>query len=127
MNIIRIRYLLLTSIALLVFSCSSNDNLTHIEYNPQPYNIEFPVYTQLIDNREVILPEMPIPADNPLTVDGVELGRHLFYDNVLSADNTMSCSTCHLPEGAFTDNLAVSNRWNCRHKKFNVTIKRRLF
>lgn len=108
MNIIRIRYLLLTSIALLVFSCSSNDNLTHIEYNPQPFNIEFPVYTQLIDNREVILPEMPIPADNPLTVDGVELGRHLFYDNVLSADNTMSCSTCHLPEGAFTDNLAVS-------------------
>ena len=51
---------------------------------------------------------MPIPENNPMTVDGVELGRHLFYDKLLSSDNTMSCASCHLPEGSFTDNLAVS-------------------
>lgn len=107
MNIIRLKYFLLTSIVLLSIS-SCGEELTDIEYNPQPFKIELPVYTQLIDNREVLLPEMPIPSDNPLTIDGVELGRHLFYDNILSADNTMSCASCHLPEGAFTDNLAVS-------------------
>ena len=84
------------------------DFLTDIEYNPIPFEIEYPVYTQLIDNREVIIPQMPIPEDNPMTVDGVELGRHLFYDNILSRDNTMSCSSCHLPQGSFTDNLPVS-------------------
>ena len=108
MNIFRKRYLLLPLCVLLVFGCSDDNDLTNIDYNPQPFNLEYPVYTQLIDNREVVLPEMSIPEDNLLTIDGVELGRHLFYDNILSADNTMSCASCHLPEGSFTDNLAVS-------------------
>lgn len=43
-----------------------------------------------------------------MTKDGVALGRMLFYDPILSADSTMSCSSCHLPEHGFTDNLAVS-------------------
>ncbi len=36
------------------------------------------------------------------------MGRRLFYDPILSGDSTMSCSTCHLPQGSFTDNKAVS-------------------
>ncbi len=43
-----------------------------------------------------------------MTVDGIQLGRRLFYDPILSADSTQSCSSCHLPEGSFTDNKAVS-------------------
>jgi len=83
------------------------ETLTHIEYNPTPFIIEYPEYTQLIDNREVIIPEMPIPADNPLTEEGVELGRHLFYDKLLSRDNTMSCakrSSMSLLNAGFDDN-----------------------
>ncbi len=49
------------------------------------------------------LGEMPIPEDNPITVEGVELGRMLFYDKRLSGDNTMSCASCHLQSSAFTD------------------------
>ncbi len=112
---LRLQYHLLITFSLFTFLCCEkeptppqDDLLTHIEYNPIPYEIEYPIYTQLIDNREVIIPKMPIPEDNPLTTDGIELGRHLFYDNILSADNTMSCSSCHLPKGSFTDNLAVS-------------------
>jgi cytochrome c peroxidase len=48
------------------------------------------------------------PADNPLTVEGVELGRHLFYEKALSADNTVSCGSCHQQAKAFTDGLAHS-------------------
>ncbi len=53
-------------------------------------------------------PQMVIPADNPLTEEGIALGRRLFFDPVLSADSSMSCATCHIPELAFTDAKAVS-------------------
>ena len=36
------------------------------------------------------------------------LGLHLFYDPILSADSTMSCASCHLPEFSFTDGKALS-------------------
>ncbi len=76
----------------------SADDLTDITYDPQTYELVVPCD----------FPEMEIPSDNPMTVDGVELGRFLFYDPILSADSTMSCSSCHLPSGSFTDNEAVS-------------------
>jgi cytochrome c peroxidase len=46
---------------------------------------------------------MIIPEDNPMTVEGVELGRHLFYEKRLSGDNTMACAACHLPANGFSD------------------------
>lgn len=44
-----------------------------------------------------------IPADNPLTREKIELGRHLFYDTALSANNTQSCASCHVQAQAFSD------------------------
>lgn len=41
-------------------------------------------------------------AKNPLTKEGFELGRHLFYDPILSRDNTISCASCHLQATGFT-------------------------
>ncbi len=49
------------------------------------------------------LPKMDIPANNPLTVEGVALGRKLFYDPILSANRTMSCASCHNQSYSFTD------------------------
>lgn len=55
------------------------------------------------------LPPMPIPADNPMSVEGVALGRKLFYDNLLSANNTMNCGSCHqLRNYTIDSNLALS-------------------
>jgi len=54
------------------------------------------------------LPEMPIPADNPMTVEGVALGRRLFYDELLSGDNTQSCASCHKQEFGFSDDNRFS-------------------
>ena len=48
--------------------------------------------TTIIDVTE--LPSLIIPSDNPLTVAGVDLGRHLFYDKMLSGDQTQACATC---------------------------------
>lgn len=44
-----------------------------------------------------------MPKTNPLTEEGVELGRMLFYEPRLSADNNISCGTCHQQKKAFTD------------------------
>lgn len=55
------------------------------------------------------LPPVPIPADNPPTAETIALGRRLYYDASLSADNTVSCATCHDPAKGFTDNKPVSN------------------
>jgi cytochrome c peroxidase len=43
------------------------------------------------------------PANNPLTDAGATLGRVLFYDKQLSADNTIACASCHLQQHAFGD------------------------
>jgi cytochrome c peroxidase len=50
-----------------------------------------------------IFPTPNIPADNQLTIEGVKLGRMLFYDNLLSGNNSMSCASCHKQQNAFSD------------------------
>jgi cytochrome c peroxidase len=54
------------------------------------------------------LPVPLVPEDNPMSDAKVELGRHLFYDQRLSGNQTQSCASCHLQEFAFTDGLAVA-------------------
>ncbi len=49
-----------------------------------------------------------VPDDNPTTKQGVYLGRMLFYEKLLSANNTISCATCHQQQKAFTDGKALS-------------------
>ena len=51
---------------------------------------------------------MPVPEENPLTPERIELGRRLFFDRRLSRDTTVSCSTCHDPERAYSDGRAVA-------------------
>lgn len=47
-------------------------------------------------------PKMPLPQ-YPITKEAVELGRHLFYDTILSRDSTLSCASCHKQQFAFSD------------------------
>src|SRR5579883_401605 len=54
------------------------------------------------------LPPLAWPSDNPYSAAKVELGRYLYFDTRLSADNTVSCATCHDPKFAFTDGAPVS-------------------
>jgi cytochrome c peroxidase len=48
-------------------------------------------------------PKASIPSDNPLTREGINLGRHLFFEKKLSGDNSQSCSSCHFQENNFAD------------------------
>lgn len=73
----------------LVFACKKEATIAI----QTPYSLKIPSH----------FPDMIIPADNPMTVEGVQLGRKLFHDKMLSSDNTISCATCHLPESGFSD------------------------
>ncbi|MGB3870981.1 MAG: cytochrome c peroxidase [Flavobacteriales bacterium] len=53
-------------------------------------------------------PEPPLRADNPLTVASVKLGKALFFDERLSLDRGISCASCHHPDRAFSDTVALS-------------------
>jgi len=53
-------------------------------------------------------PEPEIPSHNPLSREKVNLGRKLFFDPVLSADSSVSCGSCHLPQSAFANHDAVA-------------------
>ena len=48
-------------------------------------------------------PNMNIPSNNPMTVEGVSLGKKLFQDPILSADNTQACINCHQQNFSFSD------------------------
>ena len=61
-----------------------------------------------------------IPASNPLTEAKIELGRLLFFDTRLSADDSVACVTCHSPERAFSDNSRVSTGINARQGTRNA-------
>jgi cytochrome c peroxidase len=54
------------------------------------------------------LPPIEWPKHNPYSAAKAELGRYLYYDKRISADETISCATCHSPQYAFTDGAAVS-------------------
>lgn len=73
-------------------------DLTHIPHNPVLYSPVLPEG----------FPQLEQPSDNPMTVDGIQLGRKLFFDPILSVDSTISCSSCHLPSRSFADGLASS-------------------
>lgn len=53
------------------------------------------------------LPKPVVPADNPMTPEKVELGRHLFYEKRLSITGNYSCASCHEQKRAFTDGKPI--------------------
>jgi cytochrome c peroxidase len=62
---------------------------------PTPYKLTFPLG---LDPEAAI-----IPADNPLTVEKIKLGKRLYFEKRLSIDNSLSCASCHIPEKGFAD------------------------
>lgn len=87
------------SVLLISLASCTKDNTPVIEpsYSPTPYPLEIPNYaTSYLGN-------MPIPDDNPMTIEGVELGRKLFFEKMLSDDFSVSCASCHFQENSFSD------------------------
>ncbi len=84
-------------------ACSSDDGGGPVD-PPQECADPTPLTLPLPDN----FPLLPDPPDNRLTVEGVALGRRLFYDPILSADSSLACGGCHLQALSFGDSRRFS-------------------
>lgn len=101
---LKIVFALLAVGTVILASCKKEDNNGKISTG----NTYVPT---VIDPSDIFPAELGMPAlptDNPLTVEGVYLGRMLFYDPVLSYDSTISCGSCHKQEYAFSDPQTLS-------------------
>ena len=88
---------------ILIFSSCERD-IAYLE--PILFNLSY-----ILLEKPNGFPDAIIPLDNPMTREGVKLGKKLFYDPILSGNNTMSCASCHIQSNAFANNL-----------KFNIGI-----
>lgn len=105
-------------IALFLFSCRPNvlelnddtagcTDSYALNYNDSATtddgSCEYFVGTPYIIETPHGFPEIPIPADNPMSVEGIALGRKLFYEELLSGNNQQSCFECHRSIRGFGD------------------------
>lgn len=81
------KYSIIFIFAMLVFACSKGLNEQQYIDFPKPAFFPNPVYDF---------------ENNQLTNEGFQLGLKLFYDPMLSADNTISCASCHIQTSGFT-------------------------
>ena len=69
---------------------------------------------------------MPQDANNPMTLEGIELGKKLFFDPILSRDSSISCASCHKKENSFSDirlkSLGVDGLPGTRHSMALVNL-----
>jgi cytochrome c peroxidase len=97
----KIAYLVIILLLIVVKSCKKDANIeapVTDNYSPTPYVLK----------HEPWYPPFNLPSDNAFTEEGVMLGRMLFYDPILSADSSLSCSGCHRQNRAFSDSRRVS-------------------
>ena len=96
-------------------SCSKSDEEQYVVVEPYPNILATfgnTINIKALDNYA----NQTIPAyitknnvnGNPITDAGATLGRVLFYDKNLSSKNTVSCSSCHQQENAFSDPAVAS-------------------
>ena len=85
------------SILLLAAVASCTNNQLDEPVAATPYNLEIPAG----------FPQPTIPADNPMTVEGVALGRMLYYDSIIHRSESAACATCHIQERSFTSGADV--------------------
>lgn len=88
-------FILATTLALM----GGCDSETIVHENPSTQSFDWNLPERAYPPR--------VPADNPMSDAKVELGRFLFYDKRLSANQTQSCSSCHLQQYAFADKNKV--------------------
>ena len=98
---------------LFILSCKKKDN-SDIPVGTTAYTLEYPQYF----GKSYI-----VPNNNPTTNEGVQLGRLLFYDSILSKDYSISCASCHQQESAFSDTKLLSEGVNgTKTRRHSMTI-----
>ena len=96
-----------TEVANTLTTTATNDPFATLDLPIIPFNYAnqlLPGYFQ----SEVIIEQDNTPVGNPVTDWGATLGRVLFYDKVLSINNSVACASCHKQNLSFADDKAFS-------------------
>lgn len=113
--------LLLTFVAIAIAFTARNANAQTSSVPTLPtttYNYEDPDLPRHFLRRQIANRDNT-PRNNPITDEGATLGRVLFYDVKLSANDTTSCASCHLQSKAFADTGRVSTGFDGGHTNRN--------
>ena len=100
----------------MISSCSKNDNDTNYNTIDSYPNVSKTFSGKIDLNKLLNYQNQSVPSyitkdntsGNSITDKGATLGRILFYDKNLSANNTISCSSCHKQVNAFGDDAIAS-------------------
>lgn len=90
------KFIAVSLLMVLLLGCNQSSSTTVVESTQQQSLREL-----LALPSHMAVPS--IPDFNPLTAEKIQLGRFLFYDTQLSANQTQSCSSCHEQILAFSD------------------------
>ena len=91
-------------LCIICLSCSNESvDVDATQYVPTPSPLEIPALFE----QNILAPVVPI--NNPQTVEGIALGKKLFFDPILSGDGSQACADCHTPESAFSDSDRFSD------------------
>lgn len=85
-------------------------NLPDVAYNYTDIAIPLHLSTNVLNGpgQNAAIDNDNTPATNPTTNEGATLGRVLFYDKNLSANQTIACASCHIQEKGFSDSNTLS-------------------
>lgn len=118
MDCLKNKYALFIILSLTFYSCKKNevikndlpvstDPLSELNLFPQPFryaNQALPHYLL----SQPVTDQDNTPSTNHVTDWGATLGRVLFYDKILSLNNSVACASCHQQNFSFADNKAFS-------------------
>jgi len=91
------KFLALPILTALFFACKPDPVEEPAVFDPTPYTVNLRDF-----------PDPDFPADNKPTNAGVQLGRMLFFEKLLSKDGSQACADCHRQQHAFSDSLQFS-------------------
>ncbi|QED47073.1 cytochrome-c peroxidase [Cytobacillus dafuensis] len=87
-------------------ACSNNEETAAPE---DKKNVKEEVIDKELEEAKAkfeVLGDIPVPADNTMTDEKIELGKKLYFDPRLSGNNVQSCMSCHAPGAGYGDGMA---------------------
>jgi len=86
---------------------NTTDPLASLDLPPAPYNYANPPLPDYFQSQ-IVVEQDNTPVSHPVSDWGATLGRVLFYDKMLSINNTVACASCHKQNLSFADDKSFS-------------------